>query len=147
MISFGIALQAQEVIATGGDYNSNGGGSISYTIGEIAIASYANTHGILLEGFQSSTIDIISAIEINHVDYKITAYPNPVVSELKLSIYQGYGKGLMYLVYDISGRLIKQDFIKADDTIIPFNNLVNSTYVVKVVSKEKDIKTFTIIKN
>jgi len=146
VFGFGTALQAQEVVATGGDYNSNTSGSISYTIGELAISSYASGDLVLLEGFQPGGISLINAIDLSKVDFAITAFPNPVVAELKLQIKDTQGKGLKYQVFDINGKLLKQNFIEADETTISFSEMEKASYIVKLSSATADIKSFTIIK-
>ncbi len=147
VFGFGTALQAQEVIATGGDYNSNSSGSVSYTIGELATASYTSGDIVLLEGFQSGSIEIADVIDLINVDFAISAYPNPVVAELKLIIENAQGKSLQYQVFDINGKLLKQNLIEADETTISFSNMVIAIYVVKVIdAKKAEIKSFTIVK-
>ena len=148
VFGFGTAVQAQEVIASGGDYyKSDGVGSISYTIGELAIASYSTANGILLEGFQAGALTVLSDVSVTKVDYQVSAYPNPVLSELKLKISDTQGKRLQYRIYDANGKLVKQNLILGDETTISFGKLGRATYVVKVFNANTELKSFTIVKN
>jgi len=146
VFGFGANLQAQEVIATGGDYHSKPSGSISYTIGELAISTYSAGDLVVLEGFQPGALNLVNAIDLSKVDFNIVAYPNPVVAELKLQIKEAQGKQLKYQVFDINGRLLKENLIEADETIISFSNMANASYIIKVSNATANLKSFTIIK-
>ncbi len=146
VFGFGTTLQAQQVIATGGDFNSNTSGSVSYTIGELAIATYSSGDIVLMEGFQPGNISIPDAIDLTIVDFAINAYPNPVVAELKLQITNAQEKGLRYQIFDMNGKLLKQNRIQAEETTISFSNMTNASYILKISNASSDIKSFTIIK-
>ncbi|MCF8298850.1 MAG: T9SS type A sorting domain-containing protein [Saprospiraceae bacterium] len=54
---------------------------------------------------------------------------------------------LSYQLCDINGKLIEKKKISSNETIISSINLVSGVYFLKVIDKNKEIKTFKIIKN
>ena len=53
----------QEVVATDGDYSSVSSGSLSWTLGEIVVATTESPSGILTQGFQQDFENILAVAE------------------------------------------------------------------------------------
>jgi len=49
-------------------------------------------------------------------------------------------------LYDMTGNLLKHNFIVEMYTIIPINNLTNGTYYLKIINKGEVLKIFQIVK-
>jgi hypothetical protein len=143
------ALQAQEVIpVTGGDA-VNKIGSISYTLGQIFYPTLTGTNGSLVEGVQQPyEISIITGLEeAKGIELSIWAYPNPVTNYLKLRIDELEITNLYYRLYDTQGKLLQSKRLTENETIISVINLSPAIYFMKIIKKDKEIKTFKIIKN
>ena len=54
---------------------------------------------------------------------------------------------LNFLLYDMQGKLLQNEKLTGTETQIYMSGLVPSTYFVKVVKYNKEIKTYKIIKN
>jgi hypothetical protein len=77
LLHFGSVLYAQQIVTTGGDYHQNSSGSISYTIGELAIETFSKTNNILTQGFHQTNLIAVAINELKGLDFEISAFPNP----------------------------------------------------------------------
>ncbi|MFA5432205.1 MAG: hypothetical protein WC319_04945 [Candidatus Paceibacterota bacterium] len=81
-------LQAQtSVNATGGNA-LGGGGSASYSVGQVVYATNTGTNGSVAQGVQQPyDISVVTEIEeAKGINLSILAYPNPTTDYLTLSI-------------------------------------------------------------
>ncbi len=141
-------LQAQESVnATGGDA-SGSGGSASYSVGQVTYPTHTGTNGSVAEGVQQPyEISVVSATEETiGINLSVTAYPNPTIDILILSISEFDLSDLSCQLYDLNAKILQNVKIISDKTTIEMGNLVPATYFVKVIQDNKEIKTFKIIK-
>ena len=54
--------------------------------------------------------------------------------------------GLLYLLYDLSGRLLTKKVIENIDTTVPFQSLQSGSYLLEVLDGKLGLMTFKIIK-
>lgn len=144
-----IGLQAQEnVNATGGNA-SGSGGSASYSVGQVVYTSNTETDGSVTQGVQQPyEIWVATAIEeAQAINLLVTAYPNPTTDYLTLRIDEFDISDLSYQLYDMQGKLLRNEKITSNQTRIVMSNLAPATYSVKVVRGNKEIKTFKIVKH
>ena len=142
-------LQAQESVnATGGDALGSGG-SVSYSVGQVAYQTHTRTSGSVSEGVQQPfEISVVTGIEeAKGINLSVSAYPNPTTDYLTLSISEFEISNLTYQLYDISGKLLQSEKITGNQTNIVMSNLVPANYFVKVIAGNQLIKEFKIIKN
>ena len=142
-------LQAQTSInATGGDA-TGGGGSATYSVGQVAYQTHTGTSGTVSEGVQQPfEISVVTGLEeAKGINLSVSAYPNPTTDYLTLSIAEFEISNLSYQLYDMSGKLLQNEKITGNQTSIVMSNLVPATYFVKVIQGSKEVKTFKIIKN
>jgi len=135
----------QNVDASGG--NAIGpGGSISYSIGQIDYITATGPLAIITAGLQQPyEILIISGIE--KTDINLSIYPNPTTDFVELNIQNFNAQNMMYMLYDVQGKLIEKKKINGSQTIISMVNLANDIYFIKVLNNANEIKIFKIIKN
>ncbi len=141
-------VMAQEAVPASGGDASGSGGSVSYTIGQVAYETNNGTGAHMVEGVQQPyEISVVTAIdEIIGITLSVSAYPNPVTDNLTLGI-DGYGDpNLSYQLYNLNGRILKNEKITGTKTNIVMSGFVPATYFVKVVSGNQKVKTFKIIK-
>lgn len=141
-------LSAQETVNASGADATSDGGSISYSVGQITSANYTISSASVAEGVQQPfEISILTAIEnTDNTQLTITAFPNPSTDYLTLKITNLELSNLAFQLYDVSGKLLQSNKIIDTRTSIAIEHLKVSTYFVKVVQDNKEIKTFTIIK-
>jgi hypothetical protein len=146
LLYYGSTLNAQQIVTTGGDYHQNSSGSISYTIGEVAIETFSKTNNILTQGFHQTYLVAVAVNELKGLDFEISAFPNPTKDIVMLKVPAEKLAGMQYRLYDMNGKLLQYKFLKGTETEISFTNLTPATYFIKVVKGEKELKTFKIVK-
>lgn len=144
-----MGLQAQKSVNSTGGNASGSGGSASYSVGQAVYTSNTETGGTVAQGVQQPyeiwvETDIEEAKGINLL---VMAYPNPTTDYLTLRIDEFDISDLSYQLYDMQGKLLRDEKITGNQTRIVMSNLVPATYSVKVVQGNKEIKTFKIVKH
>ncbi|HOK75763.1 MAG TPA: T9SS type A sorting domain-containing protein [Bacteroidales bacterium] len=142
-------LQAQTSLnATGGNI-SGSGGSASYSVGQVVYTTSSGANGSATQGVQQPyEISVVTAIEeAKGISLVVSAYPNPTSNYLVLNIEEFEILNLSYQLYDIQGKLLKNEKITGNQTSIEMSNLIPGTYFLKVIQANKEVKTFKIIKN
>ena len=99
------------VIASAGNYAEAGGISLSWTLGEIAITTLQGGDLVLTQGFQQSYGNI-DGLELNTIDWKIIAYPNPVKNLLSIRFDVLSPKDFHIEIQDVTGRILSQEQFK-----------------------------------
>ena len=145
-------LQAQESINATGGNASGSGGSVSYSVGQIVYTTNIGTNGSVANGVQQPfEISVVTGLEeATGIMLSLTAYPNPTTDYLTLSIDASTKlsiQSMSYQLYDMQGKLIQNEKITGKQTSIVMSNLIPATYFVKVIQKNKELKTFKIVKN
>ena len=146
---FSTLLNAQqlEVVNSGGGYHENSEGSITFSIGEVIIETIAHGDLCFTQGFCQANVTVTAVNEIPGLDYELIAYPNPTKNYVILKITREKLSDLKYYLFDMHGKLIKTEQVKATETTIPFNFLIPSTYYLKVIDGQIEVKTFKIVKS
>lgn len=139
------SVSAQETLTVTGTNASATNGTISYTIGQPFYVSSQGPNGSLSEGVQQpyEITDVLGRDE-KDISLKMKAYPNPTIDILQL--YVGNQEDLSFILYDLNGRLLQRGIIRNETTQIDMHGLPQATYFLLVKNKERDVKTFKIIK-
>jgi hypothetical protein len=142
-------LQAQESVNATGGNASGSGGSVSYSVGQVAYQTHTGTNGLVAQGVQQPyEISVVTAIEeAKGINLTVSAYPNPTTDYLTLEVKEYELSNLHFQLYDMNGKLLQSEKITSNQTSIVMSNLVPATYFVKVTERNKEVKTFKIIKN
>ena len=129
-----VKAQQLEVIATSGDFYKNSSGSLSWTLGEVAIETLSETNFILTQGFQQSKLTVTSVNELPGLDFTISVFPNPASDFLTVK-FEKYDRltSLMYHLYDINGKLLLLKQPEGIETTISLSNFNPSIYILKVI--------------
>jgi len=139
-------INAQEVVSSAGDSHSNANGSISYTLGEPVIETFTGDNNILTQGFQQSNIVVTAIDELPGLDFEITAFPNPATEIVKLRIGKESIAGMQYMLYNMNGNLLMKNRLVGTETEIPFMDLSPAEYILIISDKNKELKSFKIVK-
>jgi Secretion system C-terminal sorting domain len=141
------AMMAQQIVATAGGTLGNASGSISYTIGEGIAQTFSRGDKVLTQGFQQSYLSVSTEKTILDLNFSITVFPNPTTDVVTLRVAKENPSGLLYLLYDLNGRLLSKKVIENSDTTVPFQSLQTGTYLLEVMDGKLGLKTFKIIKH
>lgn len=150
LLFFGlISLQAQNGSTASGGNASGIGGTVSYSVGQIANSTYSSTSGTVTQGLQQSyEIWIVTGHdEDKRINLVVSTYPNPTIDYLILNISDIDASKLSYHIFDIMGIPLETKGIIANQTRIDLCNFEPSTYFIKIISDNKEIKLFKIVKN
>lgn len=153
-ILYGVGLTkiyAQQTIPAGGGNASGGGGTVSYTIGQLVYTTNMGANGSVAQGvqqpFEISTVTGIK--EAKGITLQCAVYPNPTSDYIVLKIEDYNINNLFYHLYDINGSLIENNIITGSETKIIMNHIASALYYLCILSGEnnEEIKTFKIKKN
>jgi spore coat protein U-like protein len=117
LLMAGIA-HSQESTNTSGGEATGGGGSVSYSVGQVVYTTNSGSSGTVAQGVQHAYE--ISVVGVNNTQSNISlnAYPNPATDVLTLQISNYNNEKLMYQLYDLNGKLISSEQIIASQTQI-----------------------------
>ena len=140
-------LQSQSTLSVSGGNASGQGGSLSYTVGQVAFHTFAGTAGEIMQGIQQPyEITVITGSEIPGINLLFSVYPNPADEFITLETGD-YGFGLLYYnFYNINGNVLLNGKVNGDQYRIYMGNLKSGTYFLRLSERSKILKTFKIIK-
>jgi hypothetical protein len=139
-------VMAQSVLSSAGMANKNENGSISWTLGEIAIETFETQNHYLTQGFQQPNLSVVGLEELLLLSYVIQAFPNPTNDYVHLVVDKENIEKLNYLLYDTSGKLIINEKLTGEQTRINFQALSPGVYYIQVLDGPIRLKTFKILK-
>jgi hypothetical protein len=137
-----------DVVATSGDYFTNVNGSLSWTLGEIAIETLNEENAILTQGFQQSNFTMVSLREIDN-DYEIRLFPNPTRDIVSITFDNFSTQSNMELcLMDLQGKVIWTEKIDTSkNKNFDIAHLAAGIYLVRLTDTSRNIiKTFKINK-
>ena len=139
------------LVPTGGEATGNAG-SVSYTIGQIAVQTVANSNASVSEGvqqpFEIQTVGVDNYPQIT-LDAKV--YPNPTADKLTLSIgssvVETHGRAsLRAALFNNNGQHIRTLNVAGAQTDIDMTDLSSGTYYLRVTDDKQTLKTFKVVK-
>ena len=140
-------LHAQQSINTTGGDATGSGGSVSYSVGQVAYTAISNSNGSVNQGVQQPYEFYTNSIDENtYISLKMSVYPNPTIAFVTLRIYHPNPENYTFQLYDINGKLLADQKISKPETSVPMENLTAATYFLNIYSNSKALKSFKIIK-
>lgn len=149
LLAMGITtLRAQQSSNAAGGDATGAGGSASYSVGQPVYTYNTGTFGSSNQGVQQPYEFFITGIDENKdVSLSLAVFPNPTQAAVHLKVENQDLSGLSFEVYDVTGKLLLSQKISNTLTSVPMQTLASATYYLKVLNKQKAVKTFTLIKN
>jgi hypothetical protein len=136
----------QQVVSSAGNFHANASGSISWTLGELAVETLTTAGNILTQGFQQSRLTVTGIGDLPILDYEIVVFPNPASDHLIILTDKEQHENLYYQLYDLSGKIIVQDRIRETETTIPVNNLRSAVYLLRIIEGNRQVRAFKVVK-
>lgn len=125
----------QSVIASGGGYVKGESLSISWTLGEIAITTFAGADKVLTQGFQQPS-GFGTSITVQEMDWRISAYPNPVSNVLFVKFDLDRASEFWIEIQDVTGRVLSlenhKEILPGDVVHLNTSNFSYGVYFLKV---------------
>jgi hypothetical protein len=145
-----IAYDTMETINASGDDATGSSGSVTYSIGQVFYTYIGQSAYNVAQGIQQGELSKTLDTPENSIEPKaeIVIFPNPTTDFVTINM-EGLGfdnESRSYQLYDLQGRLLKQNTINQTETQINFNDLTTSIYILQVYVNNKVLKTFKILK-
>ncbi len=146
---FPIIMYGQYAFTSSGGDAMGSGGILHYSVGQVAFSSVTSISGSVTEGVQQpyEIMTVTGNPEFQGVRINLSAFPNPAVDKLFITVENTENLSLRYVLYDNGGRLLLTDLLKGSITEIPINGFPPAAYSLVVFSDSDRIKTFQIIKH
>ena len=151
-IGFLLCGMAQSGIVTvGGDAQSSTG-SVSYTVGQIAVQTAANNSGSVsvAEGVQQPyEIQTVGVDDYPMIVLDAVVYPNPTenIAQLKLNGFELPADGLQAHLFDSRGKLLQVIKVTDDLTAFQIGQYATGTYYLEVRDGKRVLKTFKVVRS
>ena len=143
-----VLAKAQQASVAGGGDVSNANGSVSYSIGQVAYGNSTGGSGSVNQGVQQPfEFYTLGINNFPNIRLEMSVYPNPTTSIVNLSIKDFKSNTMSYQLFDITGRLIKEEKINNTITPIDLQSVASAHYLLTVYDKNQIIKSFKIFKN
>ncbi len=144
------SLSAQEAIPVSGGNASGTGGTVSFSVGQVAYTVVDGTEYSISQGVQQPyNITVVTGVgNASLISLSCSVYPNPATDYLILRV-DGYTPSkdkLEYRLFNVSGSLLSQGKVDDSEVRVQVANLSPATYFLKVMEQGQDVKTFKIIK-
>jgi len=140
--------QAQQAIVPIGGEAFGASGQISYSIGQLAYATYDGSTGSAAQGVQQPfEITVITETNESTAEILCTSYPNPTSEGLYLHIHAAPFPEIHFQLMDLTGKLLQSGGIHEEETYLDMRSLPAGIYVLCIEANHKNIKTFKIVKN
>ena len=144
------AFAQSAIVPVGGDARNNNG-SVSYTVGQIAVQYSANNDGSItaLEGVQQPyEIMTVGVDEHPQIVLNAVVYPNPTqnLAQLNLNGYEIPAGGFRAILYDGNGKQLQHIIITEDITPFQIGQYATGTYYLELRDGRSVLKTFKVIR-
>jgi hypothetical protein len=143
-------LYAQETVDASGGEAAGTGGTISNSVGQVAVSVLSGAAGTVLQGVQQPwEVFLVTGLNTwNELTLDCTIYPNPAGDFLKLKVEGWNREKLSYRLYDISGKMYGNGQVTAPETTIPLAALLSGAYLLSITREaDQQIQSFKIVKN
>ena len=146
----GMVSAQSAIVPVGGDTQS-GGGSVSYTVGQIAVQTATNSNGSVsvAEGVQQPyEILTVGVDDYPQIALNAAVYPNPTenLAQLWLNGFEIPAGGLRATLYDGNGKRLQNIPVTDDLTPFQIGQYATGTYYLEVRDENRVLKTFKIIR-
>ncbi len=139
-------IYSQQIISSSGGNGQNISGTISYTLGELTIATQSDGSNTLTQGFHQTSIIITAINDQTTPGISILAYPNPTCDFVTIKFESDDTGCLECILFDLSGSMLLREKQIFNEKKISFEKYNPGIYFMKIISEGKVIQTFKIIK-
>jgi len=126
-----------------------GGTTVTYTEGQVVYISDLEEKTSITKKEVKLPYDIAveNGVEKSNINLTLYTYPNPTTDYVHLKIENYNGEELVYQLLDMQSDILESKSIKGSETQINIGSLKSEVYILNILSEEKVIKTFHVMKN
>lgn len=147
-ITFGGYSQSA-IVPIGGDAQTSSG-SVSFTVGQIAVQTSGYSNGVTVgEGVQQPyEIMTVGVDEYPQIVLNAVVYPNPTdnIAQLQLNGFELPTNGLHAFLYDGNGKLLQNLIVAHDLTTFQIGQYATGTYYLELRDGKRVLKTFKVVR-
>lgn len=136
----------QNTVSSGG-VASGSGGTVTYSIGQVAYSNETGTNGNVNQGVQQPYEFYSLGVNESSLNFNLSAFPNPTTDVIYLTIDNFQGEQLSYQLIDMNGKLISKQAILEKETAINMESLPSANYFINLVLNNEIVQAYKIIKN
>mgnify|MGYP003975506453 CR=1 FL=1 len=140
------SIYGQESSNTSGGNAVGSGGTVAYSIGQVAYTYESGANGNSNQGVQQPYEIYSVGIDEEGIAISLTAFPNPTTDILTLQFNEFTTQNASFQLVDQAGKIIQEKKISNVSTSIDLSNEVSGIYYLSINSESQNIKTFKIIK-
>jgi len=146
---FSLALNCKaqsNTVSTGGDC-TGAGGSASFSVGQIDYISIDVAAGSAYLGVQQP-YELFETSSLNENElFSLFIGPNPVIGQLTLQSTQDLPLQTYFTLHDEAGKVLCTHPVMNKNSSIDMSSYAAGMYFLNVISAEKNLNTFKIIKH
>jgi hypothetical protein len=140
-----LLLGQQAVVPAGGEASGEGG-TVSWSVGQVACHEWTSSMGQTTEGVQQPYEILLNDVPELENDSICLVYPNPTTGKVTVRFYDNSHKDGSYCLYDPEGVLLRKSVNDGNEFSISFDNLQPSVYYLVILENSRPVKTCKIIK-
>lgn len=134
-LSASALAQGQSLLAASGNHYANGNLQLSYSLGELAVATLTTQDATVTQGFHQNQDFATHTRNWDGLDVLI--YPNPFTDRIHLQLSEAAVYQLN--LYEVSGRLVYQErSYLVGEHIVEVSRLAKGMYILQLVSEQGD---------
>ena len=143
------SLHAQHAVSASGSDISGTGGSISYTVGQVAFEFYDAAAGSAALGVQQPHEIYVYPGIAGHpvVPPFVKVFPNPVHNHLTIVLDEANDNNVVAVLYDITGKMLEQVTINGREASLDMGSYARAVYFLRVYKDDHSTQVFRIVKN
>ena len=145
-LSTGMLVAQESANASGGEATGSGG-TVSYTVGQVAYTNHTGSNGNINQGVQQPYEIYSVGIDEEFSNIELTIYPNPATDILQIEFEKYADYTANFQLLDASGKILQESTIQSNKSTVEMNSYQAGTYMLNIISESENIKTFKIIKH
>jgi hypothetical protein len=147
LILSGVAVTAQQVVASSGHTATAGGYAVDWTLGEPVIETFTGSNHILTQGMHQTNLVVTDLQYLTLPGPEVKVYPNPAGDFLTIEIARPGNGVFYYSLSDITGRRILLKEMQTLPETADMKSYASGTYLLQVFnSRLEHVKVCKIIK-
>lgn len=139
-------LFAQQSVNSSGGNGFGGGGSLSFSLGQIDYVYANGSNGSVSQGVQQPfEIFMLGTNEIPEITLELSIYPNPTIDILYIK-NKNVALEFIYQLFDVTGKLIASSTKMMRQDQIDVSSFQSGTYILNIKTNNNASKSYKIIK-
>jgi hypothetical protein len=137
---------AQSAVLTAGGDAAGSGGSVSFSLGQLADEQPTSAAGHVQEGVQQPYVDGSTLISERPGTSDVSVSPTVTADQVTVQFPNAIGHRWSLTVFDVHGRVVVQRSLKDARTDLSLSHLASGAYHLLIQDDMRGVRTFTIIR-